>query len=78
MNPAVRLSRRWFPWVFALLMGGAMTLIVTLALSLAQGFTLSGWMGRWLLAWLVATPAIVLLAPGARRLAARIAESPLA
>lgn len=68
----MRLSRRWFPWVFALLMGGAMTLVVTLALSLAQGFTLGG----WLLAWLVATPAIVLLAPGARRLAARIAELP--
>jgi hypothetical protein len=76
MKPPVRLSCRWFPWVFALLMGGAMTLIVTLALSVAQGFTLSGWMGRWLLAWLVATPAIVLLAPGARRLAARIAEPP--
>lgn len=72
----MRLSRRWFPWVFALLMGGAMTLVVTLALSLAQGFTLGGWLGRWLLAWLVATPAIVLLAPGARRLAARIAELP--
>lgn len=72
----MRLSRRWFPWVFALLMGGAMTLVVTLALSLAQGFTLGGWLGRWLLAWLVATPAIVLLAPGARRWAARIAEPP--
>jgi hypothetical protein len=72
----VRLSRRWFPWVFAALMGAAMTLIVTLALSLAQGFTLAGWIGRWLLAWLVATPAIVVLAPGARRLAARIAEPP--
>ena len=72
----MRLSRRWFPWVFALLMGGAMTLIVTMALTLAQGFTLAGWMGRWLLAWLVATPTIVLLAPGARRMAARFAEPP--
>lgn len=75
-----RLSRRWFPWIFALLMGGAMTAVVTLALTLvydawAWSATVR-WMQRWALAWAVATPTIYLLAPRMRRFATRIAVAP--
>ncbi|HWS26234.1 MAG TPA: DUF2798 domain-containing protein [Xanthomonadales bacterium] len=66
-----------YPWVFAAIMGGAMTAIVTAVLALAHGgFALLPWLRSWALAWLVATPVIVFLAPRARRWAARIAELP--
>lgn len=75
-----RLQKRWFPWIFALLMGGGMTAIVTLALTLAQDPwqlpSLLRWLQRWALAWAVATPVIVWLAPRARRMAARFAIPP--
>lgn len=75
-----RLPKRWFPWMFALLMGGGMTAIVTLALTLAQDAwqlqSLLRWLQRWALAWTVATPVIVWLAPRARRIAARFAVPP--
>lgn len=75
-----RLPKRWFPWMFALLMGGGMTAIVTLALTLAQDAwqlqSLLRWLQRWALAWAVATPVIVGLAPRARRIAARFAIPP--
>lgn len=75
-----RLPAPFFPWVFAFLMGGAMTAIITASLLLATDTQLArlpaAWFGNWLLAWLIATPAIVLLAPHARALAIRIAVSP--
>ena len=75
-----RLPAPLFPWVFAFLMGGAMTAVITTILSLANDTQLAhlpaGWFGDWLLAWLIATPAIVLVAPHARALAGRIAVSP--
>lgn len=75
-----RLPARFFPWVFAFVMGGAMTAVITTILSLANdtqpaSFPVA-WLGNWLLAWLVATPAIVLVAPHARALAGRVAVSP--
>lgn len=66
--------------MFAFLMGGGMTAIVTLALTLAldvwQMQALMRWLQRWALAWAVATPVIVWLAPRARRIAARFAVPP--
>lgn len=72
-----KLPQRFYPWVFAAMMGGAMTAIVTAVLALSHGgFALLPWLHSWVLAWLVATPVIVFLAPRARRWAARIAELP--
>jgi hypothetical protein len=72
-----KLPAAFHPWVFAAIMGGAMTAIVTVVLALWRGgFALLPWLQSWALAWLVATPVIVFLAPRARRWAARIAELP--
>jgi hypothetical protein len=72
-----KLPAPFYPWVFAAIMGGAMTAIVTAVLVLWRGgFALLPWLQSWALAWLVATPVIVHLAPRARRWAARIAELP--
>lgn len=74
---AQRLPQQMFPWVFAAIMGAAMTGVVTLVLTLSRGsFGLLPWLQSWLLAWIVATPVIVYLAPRARRWAARIAQPP--
>ncbi len=75
-----RLSARWFPWLFAVFMGGAMTAVVTLVLTLVfdgwDGDIAAGWLQRWALAWVAATPTIHVLAPRIRRLAARFAVPP--
>lgn len=75
-----RLAAPFFPWVFAFLMGGAMTAIITGALWLANDTPRThmpaAWFGNWLFAWLIATPSIVLVAPWARAIASRIAVSP--
>jgi hypothetical protein len=74
---ASKLPASLFPWVFAAIMGGAMTAIVTVALAFWRGgFALLPWLQSWALAWLVATPVIVFLAPRARRWAARFAQLP--
>lgn len=72
-----KLPAAFFPWLFAAIMGAAMTAIVTAVLALAHGgLALLPWLRSWALAWLVATPVIVFLAPRARRWAARLAEVP--
>ncbi|TVP90340.1 MAG: DUF2798 domain-containing protein [Pseudomonadaceae bacterium] len=63
MNKALMNKRQW---LFALLMGAIMTLILTAALSLLNRepslpFLLQ-WMRSFLLAWLIATPLIRFLA----------------
>ncbi len=77
-----RLSARWFPWLFALFMGGVMTALVTLALTLVydpwRWAAVGRWLQRWALAWSIATPTIHLLAPRMRRLATRFAIPPTA
>lgn len=72
-----KLPAPFYPWVFAAIMGGVMTAIVTAVLALSHGsFALLPWLQSWALAWLVATPVIVFLAPRARRWAARMANLP--
>jgi hypothetical protein len=78
--PDRRLPAPFSPWVFAFLMGGVMTAIITASLSLANDtprmHVPAAWFGNWLLTWLIATPVIVLVAPWARAVASRIAVSP--
>ena len=80
VQASLRLSKRWFPCAFAVLMGLAMTGVVTLALSLVSDPVEAGfaarWLPRWLLAWLVATPLIALLSPPLRRWLACHVEPP--
>lgn len=75
-----RLPSQWFPRLFALLMGGAMTAVVTLVLTMVQDAwawpSVARWLQRWALAWAVATPTIFVLAPRVRRLASRITVPP--
>lgn len=72
-----KLPATTFPWVFAAIMGGAMTAIVTAVLTIwHSGWQPLAWLQNWALAWLVAIPVIVYLAPRARRWAARIAQPP--
>lgn len=72
-----KLPAFFFPWVFAAIMGAAMTGVVTAVLALWRGgFGLLPWLQSWLLAWAVATPVIVFLAPRARQWAGRIAQPP--
>ncbi len=72
-----KLPASFYPWIFAAIMGAAMTAIVTAVLAVWRGgFALWPWLQSWVLAWLVATPVIVYLAPRARRWAARFADLP--
>lgn len=45
-----RLPPPLFPWVFALIMGGAMTFFVTALLTWTHGGGLRAWLHNWLLA----------------------------
>ena len=75
-----RLSVSLFHWVFAFLMGGTMTAIITAILLLVTDLEWTQfplrWVGNWLLAWIIAIPVIVVVAPRARVLASRIAVPP--
>ena len=66
-----RLPPQWFGPAFALVMGGAMTAVVTLALALVFAAPdvglLQAWLPRWAIAWAVATPVIAVLSPRVRR-----------
>ena len=68
---AGRLPARWFGWAFALVMGGAMTAMVTLVLALVFGAPdaglLQAWLPRWAIACAVASPVIAVLSPRVRR-----------
>lgn len=61
---------RAFPWVFAAIMGSAMTAVVTAVLTAVRGGNLVAWLENWLLACVVTIPVIVWLAPRARAWAA--------
>ena len=65
------LPRKFAPPLFALLLSGMMSLLVSgistwRGSGLAPGFA-ELWLGAWLLAWPIAFPAVMLAAPLARR-----------
>lgn len=70
------LSRRQAGAVFLVLVGAAMALAVSLALTLANHRLDAGFVDRWLRAFLialvVAVPTGALVVPGARRVADRL------
>lgn len=72
---------RFAPVLFGLLLSGLMSLIVSgIATLRAVGFAgeagFAGiWMGSWLFSWAVAFPAVLVVAPLARRLVARLTRA---
>jgi len=65
------IPNKFGPMLFALILSGAMSLLVSgIATYRAVGMTsdLTGlWFGAWLTAWAVAFPAVMLVTPFARR-----------
>lgn len=67
---------RFAPVVFGLILSGLMSLIVSgiatfRAAGPQEGF-FDLWMGAWVSSWLVAFPTVLVVAPLARRLVARL------
>ncbi len=74
-----KLASHWAPALFGLLLSGFMSLLVSgiatlRAIGLAEGFT-GMWASAWLSAWLVAFPAVLVVAPWARRTVALLVHS---
>ena len=74
------LPARFAPTLFALILSGMMSFIVSgIATARAAGIgaELPGlWLGAWLTSWAVAFPSVLLVAPRARRLVARLTAPP--
>ncbi|WP_425091422.1 DUF2798 domain-containing protein [Tropicimonas sp. S265A] len=71
---------RFAPSLFALILSGVMSCVVSGVVSLkalgpVDGF-LGIWIEAWLFAWAVAFPSALLVAPVARKLVARLTISP--
>lgn len=69
---------RYAPLLFSLILSGSMSLLVSgistwRTLPPHQGFV-DLWMGAWLTGWLFAFPAVMLAAPLARRVVARLTQ----
>jgi uncharacterized membrane protein len=67
---------RFAPILFGLLLSGMMSLIVSgiatlRALGMVDGLVAS-WLGSWLFSWAVAFPTVLIVAPLARRIVARL------
>ncbi|MDI4632933.1 DUF2798 domain-containing protein [Pelomonas sp. V22] len=74
------IAKRFAPLLFGLILSGLMSLLVSglstwRALGLASGF-LQLWASAWLMAWGLAFPAVLLMAPLARRLVERLTAEP--
>ena len=64
---------RFAPYLFALILSGLMSLIVSgIATARVLGWSPAEWMESWLSSWLVAFPSVLVVAPIARRLVARL------
>lgn len=73
------IARRYAPLLFALLLSGFMSLMVSGISTLrasgpVPGF-LSLWVSAWLAAWLFAFPAVLLVTPLARRAVERLVKA---
>lgn len=77
--PARKLASHRAPALFGLLLSGFMSLLVSgiatlRAIGLAEGFA-DMWASAWLSAWLVAFPAVLIVAPWARRVVSMLVHS---
>jgi len=72
------IARKYRPLLFALMLSGLMSLLVSgIATFRATGplpHFASLWLGAWLTAWLFAFPAVLLIAPLTRRAVERLVE----
>ena len=74
------IPRRYEPFVFALVLSGLMSLIVSAistarTLGLVDGFV-TQWLANWLSSWLVAYPSVLVVSPIARKLVHRLVRQP--
>jgi membrane protein implicated in regulation of membrane protease activity len=72
------IARRYAPLLFALILSGVMTLLVSglstwRAVGLAQAFA-QLWLGAWLTSWSIAFPLVLVIAPLTRRLVEKLAK----
>lgn len=70
------IPKKYEPFLFSLILSGAMSLLISgistfHAAGLADHFV-GLWFGAWLPAWLVAFPAVMLIAPLARKAVQRL------
>ncbi|MGH8050833.1 MAG: DUF2798 domain-containing protein [Arenimonas sp.] len=74
----MKISQRWAPALFGLILSGLMSMLVSSIATLrAVGFdhvSLTAWLTTWLSSWAVAFPAVLILAPITRRLVARLVK----
>jgi hypothetical protein len=70
---------KFAPILFGFILSGLMSLIVSgVSTALALGmsnFTVPAWIGAWLPSWGIAFPAVLIVAPIARRLVARMTRA---
>ena len=70
------IPKKYAPLLFALVLSGLMSLLVsgisTFRLTGAVAGFLGVWTGAWLIAWGVAFPAVLMVAPIARRFVDRV------
>ena len=71
---------RYAPFLFALLLSGVMTLLVS-GVATVRGVGLVPelaqlWMSSWVVSWAIAFPLVFVLAPLVRRLVASITRAP--
>ena len=76
MRSMAMIPRKCGPMLFALILSGLMSLLVSgistfRAIGLSPGFV-GLWTGTWLTAWLVAFPAVLVVAPLARKAVERL------
>ncbi|HFS8927786.1 TPA: DUF2798 domain-containing protein [Pseudomonas aeruginosa] len=73
------IARRYGPLLFALILSGVMTLLVSglstwRAVGLASPFA-HLWLGAWLTNWSIAFPLVLVIAPLTRRLVERLVRA---
>ena len=73
------IARRYAPFLFALLLSGFMSLMVSGISTLRATGPVPGffalWISAWLAAWLFAFPAVLLVTPLARRAVERLVRN---
>lgn len=73
------IPRRFAPVAFGFLLSGFMSFLVSgISIYRAEGFSdafMHAWMGGWIPSWAVAFPAVLVVAPLARRIVDRLVRS---